>query len=146
MAAPVGWRQPARRKCPYARRALLPAPRPLDLQAQGLSLFQVIARYDVWRRVQAHDGTVGWMNVAMLTDRRTALVTGRDRVPVYADPEPRAKIVAYAMPGATANLEACAIRSCRICRARVEGLDRQKPHLGRRRQRSLQIGVRGHFA
>ena len=83
--------------------------------------FQVIARYDVWRRVRAHDGTVGWMNVAMLTDRRTALVTGQGRVPVYADPEPRAKIVAYAMPGATANLEACAIRSCRIAAPGLKG-------------------------
>jgi SH3-like domain-containing protein len=83
--------------------------------------FQVIARYDVWRRVKAHDGTVGWMSTAMLTDRRTVLVTGRDRAPVYSDPEPRAKLVAYAMPGATATLEACAIRSCRVSAPGLKG-------------------------
>jgi SH3-like domain-containing protein len=83
--------------------------------------FQVIARYDVWRRVKAHDGTVGWMSVAMLSDRRTILVTGKGRAPVYSDPEPRAKLVAYAMPGATANLEACAIRSCRVSAPGLKG-------------------------
>jgi SH3-like domain-containing protein len=83
--------------------------------------FQVIARYDVWRRVRAHDGTVGWMSAAMLSDRRTVLVTGRQRAPLYADPEPRAKLIAYAVPGATANLEACAIRSCRISAPGLKG-------------------------
>jgi SH3-like domain-containing protein len=76
--------------------------------------FEVIARYDVWRRVRAQDGTVGWMSATMLTDRRTVLVTGRQRAPLYSDPEPRAKLVAYAMPGATASVSACAIRSCLI--------------------------------
>ena len=89
--------------------------------------FQVLARYDVWRRVRAHDGTVGWMSSAMLSDRRTVLVTGRDRAAIYSDPEPRAKVVAYAMPGATANLEACAIRSCRISAPGLEGwIDKQR--------------------
>ena len=83
--------------------------------------FQVIAKYDVWRRVKAHDGTVGWMSAAMLTDRRTVLITGKQRAPLYADPEPRAKLVAYAMPGATANVEACAIRSCRISAPGLKG-------------------------
>ena len=76
--------------------------------------FEVIARYDVWRRVRAHDGTTGWMSAAMLIDRRNLLVTGRQRAPLYADPEPRAKLVAYVMPGATAQVEACALRFCRV--------------------------------
>ncbi len=83
--------------------------------------FQVIAQYDVWRRVKAADGTVGWMSASMLSDQRTVLVTGRDRVGLWSDPEPRAKLVAYAMPGATAKLEACAIRSCRISAPGLKG-------------------------
>ena len=76
--------------------------------------FEVLARYDVWRRVRAHDGTIGWMNAAVLSDRRTVLITGKQRVALYEDPEPNANLVAYAMPGATAAVQACAIRSCRI--------------------------------
>lgn len=83
--------------------------------------FQVIAAYDVWRRVRAVDGTVGWMSASMLTDQRTVLVTGKGRAGLYSDPEPRAKLVAYAMPGATAKLEACAIRSCRITAPGLKG-------------------------
>ena len=83
--------------------------------------FQVIAAYDVWRRVRAVDGTVGWMSASMLTDQRTVLVTGKERAALYSDPEPRAKLVAYAMPGATAKLEACAIRSCRITAPGLKG-------------------------
>jgi len=83
--------------------------------------FQVIASYDVWRRVRTADGTVGWMSANMLTDQRTVLVTGKDRAGLWSDPEPRAKLVAYAMPGATAKLEACAIRSCRITAPGLKG-------------------------
>jgi SH3-like domain-containing protein len=83
--------------------------------------FQVIASYDVWRRVKAADGTIGWMSANMLTDQRTVLVTGKGRVGLWSDPEPRASLVAYAMPGATARLEACAIRSCRISAPGLKG-------------------------
>jgi len=83
--------------------------------------FEVIARSDIWRRVRAHDGTIGWMSASMLSDRRTVLVTGRQRVALYADPEPGAKLVAYAMPGATAQVDACAIRSCRVTAPGLSG-------------------------
>src|ERR1700761_5137825 len=37
--------------------------------------FAVLAQYDVWRRVRAADGTVGWISAQMLSDRRTVLIT-----------------------------------------------------------------------
>jgi len=83
--------------------------------------FEVIAAYDVWRRVKAADGTVGWMSANMLSEQRSVLVTGKDRAGLWSDPEPRAKLVAYAMPGATAKLEACAIRSCRVSAPGLKG-------------------------
>jgi SH3-like domain-containing protein len=83
--------------------------------------FAVIAQYDIWRRVQTPDGTVGWMSAQMLSDQRTVLVTGKERAGLYADPEPRAKLVAYAMPGATAAVKACALRSCRVSAPGLSG-------------------------
>jgi SH3-like domain-containing protein len=61
------------------------------------------------------------MSANVLTDQRTVLVTGKDRAGLWSDPELRAKLVAYAMPGATARLEACAIRSCRISAPGLKG-------------------------
>ena len=81
--------------------------------------FAVIAQFDVWRRVQAVDGTVGWMSAAMLSDQRTILVTGKGRAKITAAAD-GGKLVGLADPGAIAGLSACARDACRI---RSEGID-----------------------
>jgi len=83
--------------------------------------FAVLAQFDIWRRVQAADGTVGWMSAQMLSDQRTVLIKGRDRVALHADPDQGSRLVAYAMPGATAKLEACSLRACRVSAPGLKG-------------------------
>src|SRR5579863_3712443 len=63
--------------------------------------FAVLAEFDVWRRVRAADGAVGWMSASMLTDQRTVLVTGKGRAKIF-DGADGGKVVALADPGATA--------------------------------------------
>src|SRR5215471_16764317 len=75
--------------------------------------FAVIAEFDVWRRVQAPDGTVGWMAASMLTDQRTVLITGKGRVKITANAD-GGKAVALADPGAIAGLKSCTRDACRI--------------------------------
>jgi SH3-like domain-containing protein len=82
--------------------------------------FAVIAEFDVWRRVQAPDGTIGWMAASMLTDQRTVLVTGKGRVPLTAKAD-GGKVVALADPGAVASLKACTRETCRIHGESVDG-------------------------
>ena len=82
--------------------------------------FAVIAQFDVWRRVVAPDGTIGWMAASMLTDRRTVLVTGRGRVKIAAEPD-GGKVVGLADPGAIADLKACTRDTCRIKGEAVDG-------------------------
>src|SRR6202789_4678444 len=60
--------------------------------------YAVLAQFDVWRRVQAADGTVGWMSAAMLSDQRTVIVTGKGRAQVFERPD-GGKVVALADPG-----------------------------------------------
>jgi SH3-like domain-containing protein len=81
--------------------------------------FAVLAEFDVWRRVRAADGAVGWMSASMLTDQRTVLVTGKERAKIFAGAD-GGKVVALADPGATAALQACAQTACHI---RGEGID-----------------------
>jgi|SRR6185437_10587457 len=82
--------------------------------------FLVTASFDVWRRVQTADGTVGWMSATMLSDQRTVLVTGKDRVQVHAK-EDGGKVVGLADPGAIASLRTCTADACRIKGEAVDG-------------------------
>jgi SH3-like domain-containing protein len=82
--------------------------------------FAVIAQFDVWRRVMAPDGTVGWMSASMLSDQRTVLVTGEGQVKLTAEAE-GGKTVALADPGAIAGLKACTRDACRILGEKVDG-------------------------
>jgi SH3-like domain-containing protein len=81
--------------------------------------FAVVAEFDVWRRVRAADGAVGWMSASMLIDQRTVLVTGQGRTKILEGAS-GGKVVALADPGATAVLEACAPAACHI---HGEGID-----------------------
>ena len=81
--------------------------------------FGVIAQFDTWRRVVAADGTVGWMAATMLTEQRTALVTGKGQVKITSGSD-GGKVVGLANPGATANLVTCEPQTCRI---KGEGID-----------------------
>jgi SH3-like domain-containing protein len=82
--------------------------------------FAVIAQFDVWRRVQAADGTLGWMSAAMLSDQRTVLVTGKGRAKIFAEAG-GGRIVALADPGAVAGLKACTRDACHIHGEEIDG-------------------------
>lgn len=82
--------------------------------------FAVIAEFDIWRRVRAPDGTVGWMSHSMLSDQRTVLVTGKGRVQLFEEPD-GGKVTALADPGAIARLRACTLQACRVHGEGVDG-------------------------
>ena len=82
--------------------------------------FAVLAEFDIWRRVMAADGTVGWMSASMLSDQRTALVTGKGRVKITADAD-GGKVVGLADPGAIAGLKACTRDACHIHSEEIDG-------------------------
>jgi hypothetical protein len=77
-------------------------------------------QFDTWRRVRTVDGTLGWMNASMLSDKRTVLITGKGRVKITADAQ-GGKMVALADPGAIANLRSCTREACRIKGEQVDG-------------------------
>jgi len=83
--------------------------------------FRENAAYDVWRRVMAPDGAVGWMSQEMLSDSRTVLVTGKTRAALRKDTEPGAKMVGLADPGAVLKLKACARDACRVTNGDANG-------------------------
>jgi SH3-like domain-containing protein len=88
-------------------------------QKKGLPV-EVTATFDVWRRVRDADGTEGWVQERMLTQRRTVLVTGAVRT-LRSAPETGAKVVARAEPGVIAGLLDCKGGWCRIETQNIKG-------------------------
>nr|TFG55371.1 MAG: hypothetical protein E4H34_00655 [Hyphomicrobiales bacterium] len=87
---------------------------------QGLPV-QVLAEYDVWRRVRDMDGEVGWIHVSLLSNDRGALVTGTGYAEVRADEGAEAPIIAEVEPGVVGRIESCGPASCRLDFSTMEG-------------------------
>ena len=83
--------------------------------------FHVLAAFDIWRRVEAADGTFGWMSVAMLSDSRTVLVTGTGRAQLRAGADSESKVTGLAEPGAILGLKACVQDACRVAAQGIDG-------------------------
>jgi SH3-like domain-containing protein len=83
--------------------------------------FYESANFDIWRRVTAPDGAVGWMSMEMLSDARTVQVTGKDRVDIRKDASPDSKLVGRADPGAVMKVKACEAEACRVTSGDVDG-------------------------
>ena len=75
---------------------------------------EIVAQYDVWRKVRDADGTTGWVHASMIAERRTVVVTAAGPSPVRRSDDPRAAILALASKGVVAKLEACEANACEI--------------------------------
>jgi SH3-like domain-containing protein len=74
---------------------------------------KVIDEYRHWRRITDSDDAAGWVYHALLSSRRTALVTAQ-KATFRAEPDEAAAPVAYAEQGVVAHLEACRRDWCRV--------------------------------
>jgi SH3-like domain-containing protein len=68
---------------------------------------RVIETYPSWRKVRDPDGTTGWMLQRLLSDTRTALVTGPVPRPMHRDPAENSKVSYFAEPGVVGRLSKC---------------------------------------
>lgn len=74
---------------------------------------EIVASFDIWRKVHAFDGTEGWVNQQMLTGRRSVLITGEIRS-LHRDPDPASGIVAQLEPGVVAAIAHCNPAWCEL--------------------------------
>lgn len=81
-------------------------------QRAGLPV-KVLAVYPNWRKIEDPDGTQGWMQANLLSDKRTAIVRGEVR-PMRDKPEPGARIVWRAEPGVVGKISDCANGWCKF--------------------------------
>jgi SH3-like domain-containing protein len=83
--------------------------------------FRESASFDVWRRVTAADGTVGWINGQLLSDSRTVLVIGNGRADIRETIAPDSKLVGLADRDAILSVKGCEPDACRVRADRVDG-------------------------
>lgn len=88
---------------------------------------EVLAKFEVWRRVRDSDGEIGWVHVAMLSSARTALVVGPDNAAMRDEERYGTSVVAEVQPGAVGELKACGRLACEVAFGEVEGwVDRSR--------------------
>lgn len=86
---------------------------------KGLPL-EVVAEFDIWRKVRDWQGTEGWVHEHMITGNRNIIVTGTTRT-LHSAPDAASPAVARAEPGVIAHLLACRGAWCRIEAQGVQG-------------------------
>jgi len=73
---------------------------------------RVIEVYPNWRKIQDPGGTTGWMLVTLLSDTRTALVTGSKAQPLYEKADEATKVSYFVEPGVVGRLSKCTEKWC----------------------------------
>ncbi|MEA3018465.1 MAG: hypothetical protein QOI38_3187 [Sphingomonadales bacterium] len=80
---------------------------------RGLPM-RVVATQPNWRRLQDPEGATGWMMVRLLSDVRTALVTGAEPRPMHERPEAGSRVRYLAEPGVVGRIEGCSGGWCEL--------------------------------
>jgi SH3-like domain-containing protein len=90
---------------------------------------EIVAEFDVWRKIRDWQGTTGWVHQSMLAGKRTVLITGGDR-DLRREPADAAPIVARLASGVIGRLLECDGSWCRIEVASYRGWLKQEEFWG----------------
>ncbi len=74
---------------------------------------EIIAEFDVWRKIRDWQGTVGWVHQSMLDGRRMARITGGEQE-LRSEPTEAGSAVARLAPGVIGRLLECEASWCKI--------------------------------
>jgi SH3-like domain-containing protein len=75
---------------------------------------EVIASFEVWRRVRDMDGEIGWIHTALLSRERMAVVKGKSEAALRTRADAQSDVLAEAKPGAVGRLEHCGPAACEV--------------------------------
>lgn len=85
---------------------------------------EITAEFENWRRIRDSEGSEGWVYHSLLSGRRTAVVTARDKdqlIAVSDSPKPESEVTAKLQPGVVAQVKRCDGRWCRVNGKSFEG-------------------------
>ena len=85
---------------------------------------EITAEYENWRRVRDSEGAEGWVYHSLLSGRRTAVVTMKnkdDLASIYDTADPTSAVAARLQAGVVAQVKRCKDGWCRIIGAGFDG-------------------------
>ncbi len=74
---------------------------------------EIIAEFEIWRKIRDWEGAIGWVHQRTLTGRRSIIVIGQIRM-LRRRPRSDAPAVARAEPAIVGRLLSCQIFWCRV--------------------------------
>jgi SH3-like domain-containing protein len=85
---------------------------------------EITAEFETWRRIRDAEGSEGWVYHSLLSGRRTAVVTARDKdqlIPVSDGPKAESEVTAQLQPGVVTQVKRCDGKWCKVNGNRFEG-------------------------
>ncbi len=85
---------------------------------------EVTAEFENWRRIRDAEGSEGWVYHSLLSGRRTAVVTARDKdqlIAVSESPKAESEVTAQLQPGVVTMVKRCDGKWCRVNGNRFDG-------------------------
>jgi SH3-like domain-containing protein len=77
---------------------------------------EITAEFENWRRIRDSEGSEGWVYHSLLSGRRTAVVTARDKdqlIAVSDSPKAESEVTAQLQPGVVTQVKRCDGKWCR---------------------------------
>lgn len=87
---------------------------------EGLPV-EIVQEFDSWRKVRDYEGDYGWINQALLSGERTALIDNADPVSMREGFSADSPLVARLEPTVTVKLEKCTEDWCQVKTHGFEG-------------------------
>jgi SH3-like domain-containing protein len=85
---------------------------------------EITAESDNWRRIRDWEGSEGWVYHSLLSGRRTAMVTAKNKnelVPLFNVADEQGAVVARLQPGVAATVRKCTGKWCHIAGSGFDG-------------------------
>ncbi|MGY3449324.1 SH3-like domain-containing protein [Bradyrhizobium sp. USDA 4353] len=90
---------------------------------------EITAEYENWRRVRDSEGSEGWVYHSLLSGRRTAVVTMKNKdelAPIYDSADATSAVTARLQAGVVATVKKCGNGWCRVLGNGFEGWIQQQ--------------------
>ncbi|MGZ9096740.1 MAG: SH3 domain-containing protein [Micavibrio sp.] len=75
---------------------------------------EIVQEFDVWRKIRDIDGDEGWINKALLSDKRSIIIKADEAIDMREGFTRDARIMARLEPGVIASLQKCNGDWCQI--------------------------------